>query len=282
MLTLDQLKERQLAISQEAIANPLAPITENIKNKFVDIVNTFSTLLPTQKKEVNSLYIIKLSEAEKKVNQVRTYGYMPLKDLKVPVIEGTFGSPTVVTKTIAEALSLSDELMKATLTPLHDLILSFLGDPSKLSKLDVNEFKKVKLFDDQIDNYKTELKKHINPNKNIQVRPFKEVYDNIEQYGLHFSLCKNQLYPNYVKTAEQRIRIVTKMKEISQSLDLLMLRIEQKPETYNINSFNVNKLAGLVVSVAEVVEFIGSMQVYADMQLGLMMDLLVKVEKAIK
>lgn len=278
MLTIEQMREHQLVISNEAFSNPLKPITDFAKSKFIDIVNSFSRTLPQQKKEVNSLYIIKLADAEKKVPKVRVFGYVPLSEAKIPVIEGLIGSPVEFTKAVHTGLSISDYLISDTLKPLHDLVLSFIGEPSKLSKMDVNEFKKVRLYDEQIEKCKTELKKHLNPVKNVQSRPFKELYVNIEEFNNHITICKNQLYPDYVKTAEQRIKIVSTMKEISQALDLLMLRIEQKPETFNVNSFNLNKLAGLIISVAEVVEFVGSMQVYADMQLALMLNAWDKID----
>lgn len=271
MLTIEQMKEQQLTISTEALSNPLSPINEILKSKFANIVSAFSNIFPHKKKEVNSHYIIKLSNAEKKINVVKRYGYVPLADIKVPVVEGLFGSTIEFSKAINNGLSISDTLLKETLKPLHDLILSLIGDPTKLSKLDANEFKNIKTYDEQITECKTEIKKHLNPVKNIQTRAFKELYPNLGEFQRHITFCKNQLYPEYVKTAEQRIQIVSTMQEISKSLDLLMLRIEQKPETFNINSFNLNKLAGIVISVAEVVEFVGSMQVYADMQLSLIL-----------
>lgn len=281
MLTIEQMRTCQEQISSEAFSNPLKPITELAKSKFIEIVHSFSSNLPYKKKEVNSQYVIKLAHAEKKMPKVKEYGYVALSEVKIPVVEGMIGNPMNFTKTVQEGLSLSNQLINETLKPLHDLILSFIGNPSKLSKMDVNEFKKVKLYDGQITEYKAELKKEFNPAKNVQVRVFKEMYLNIDEFNRHLTFCKNSLYPEFVKVAEQRIKIVTTMRDISQSLDLLMLRIEQKPETFNINSFNLNKLAGLVVSVAEVVEFVGAMQVYADMQLALILHAWDKIEGVI-
>lgn len=271
MLTVEQMRERQLVISEEAFSNPLGKISNFAKSKFMDIATSFSDIRHT-KKDVNSLYVVKLDESQKKLPVIKKVGFIPLADVKVPVMEGLTGDSFEVAKVLNQSLEIADHILKETLKPLETLMLNFIGDPSRLSKMDANDFKKINLFEVHVDTARSKLKEHISNSHSVQTRQFKELYDNIEGFQNHLNYCRNQLYPSYARAGEKRLEIVSKLQEISKSIDLLMLRIEQKPDTFAISAFNANKLAGVIISVAELVEFLGSMQVMTDEHLATMLS----------
>lgn len=265
MYTVSEIRKEYEAISLEAFNNPFSTLSFKLKQSFQKIVNHFNDVInhkKSEEKEPEKLFLAKQIASNEK--QIRTIGFIPFKDLKVPVPPGFKGNILNLSKDLDKVINQFKDLEKTTLKPTHNLILKYIGKPQLLSSITNNDFKDIKLYKDEIENTKKNLNLMFDYKHNYQQQKFVSLFKNIGDLTTFANLTYNTHYATLQKARQARPRLVDLTKEISKSMDLLMLRMEQKPDQYAINAVNAEKISSLLLSVAEIVEFHGSMQVMMD------------------
>lgn len=265
MYTVSEIRKEYEAISLEAFNNPFSTLNFKLKQSFQKIVSHFNDVInhkKTEEKEPEKMHLAKQIANDEK--RIRTIGFIPFKDLNVPVPPGFKGNILTMSKDLDKVINQFKDLEKTTLKPTHNLILKYIGKPQLLSSITNNDFKDIKIYKDEMESTKKNLNLMFDYKHNYQKQKFSSLFKNMGELTTFANLVYGSHYSTLQKARLARPKLVDLTKEISKSMDLLMLRMEQKPDQYAINAVNAEKISSLLLSVAEVVEFHGSMQVLMD------------------
>lgn len=272
MLTLRELQAEHDIISMEAIANPFSAVNFKVKNSLQKIANHFSSLLSHKKEDAKLFpseeHRVIYNNFSNEAKKIRTIGYIPFKDLLCAVPTGCNTNYKKLTMFLLDCNGKLENIDRNTIAPAHSVILKYLGKPELLNSITNADFKDVNLFTDVITSGKNELRTMFNYNLNNHNLKFNKLFNNVNELVDTYSLYRDKLTPLHLRHARERLKMVDAMKEFSKSIDLLMLRMEQQPEKYAINGVNAEKISSMILSVAEVLEFKGTVDVITEQSIA--------------
>lgn len=259
-------KESLDVISTEAMSNPLKGMTELIKARLHKIVNSLSNNKNAEVMEGHDLKTdaftdFMVSHKENKGKYVKSNTYMDLKNVNVTVPVGFTGDLMGYATTLASISKSMSNLSREVLEPTHNLILKYIGKPETMSSISNSDFGKIKLHSNEIEKFKKEMNVYFSAKQKHQVLPVGKLLKNLNQFNDVANLINTSIIP-FELNVKARDTIYKSYTQLQQSLDLLLVRIEQKPDQYQLNKLNAERLANLINDVAVELELYSALVNY--------------------
>lgn len=277
-LTKQDLEE----ISLEAFNNPLQGITESIKNRLHNIVKSISSISSKGRIGNNPELKDMLTDfSSRHVTNTKTndnsVSYIDVKEMVIVVPVGFSGNILEYTNVIVTQCSLLTDLSKQVIEPTHNLILKYIGKPESMLNISTSDLSKVNLHNREIEIFKKDMNKFFNTKKKHQTQPIKILISNFRQFIELGDILKRNIVPFIVNDSD-RHKIFKSYTQLQSSLDLLLVRIEQKPEQYQLNKLNAERLSNLIRDVALEIELYSATVSYCEQ----LMSIYINLDKQIK
>lgn len=259
-------KESLDVISTEAMSNPLKGMTEIIKARLHKIVNSLSNnknaeVMEGHDMRSDAITDFMISHKENKGKYAKQNTYLGLKDINVVVPVGFTGDLIGYATTLNQASKTMAQLSKDVLEPTHNLILKYIGKPETMSNISNSDFSKIKLHSSEIEKFKKEMNLYFSTKQKHQALPVGKLIKNLNQFSDLANLVSTSIVP-FELDVKSRDRIYKSYTQLQQSLDLLLVRIEQKPDQYQLTKLNAERLANLINDVAVELELYSALVNY--------------------
>lgn len=243
----DSLRIQRDLISLEA-RNPvsaLKALTGRLPN-FVASIKDF--VLGTLGGEEAKVSLVNTSRLERKF---RTYHYADASALAVYVPPGLNVTYLEYLKALELSQDIVDGLMRETLEPFNQWLAKLLTNPEGLSTIRATV--RIPGFKEHdLNRAKKEISKCFSKNNTTVKRTYGDVIERHSDLPL-VSEGLNKLNERLGKI--RRKDLIKKVTEITQSLDLLLERTKQDPETYKVSGATMSAISKLAYTVGEEVEF---------------------------
>ena len=255
-------------ISNEALSNPLKTMTDSIKNRLHKIVSTLSSKKVSSAIEQTEASEVSYNEFQTTHKSARgsyhkSTTYMEVKNILVTTPVGFTGDLVGYAKVLQDMNKMMSDISREVIEPTHNIILKYIGKPDTMSNISNADFSKVKLHNMQIENFKKEMNKYFSATNKNQTLPIGKLIKNLNQFNDLASQASNEIIP-FIRDTKSRNKIHKSYIELQQSIDLLLVRIEQKPEQYQLNKLNAERLSKLINDVAVEIELYGALVSYSD------------------
>lgn len=250
------------AISLEAIGNPFSAITDSIKR---NLHNVIMNLQDYQSDKYQS----NLAEAYMKFKEnagnktLKKSNHIEVKDIMVVVPTGFTGDYIAYTKLLGGQFRTMQNLTGDVLEPAHNLILKYIGKPETMSSVSNDDLKRIRFHDKEIESFKKSMNKFFDAKKKHQALPVGKLVRSGKEFNNLATELGNTVLPWMLNTKWQN-EVFRSYTSLQQSIDLLLVRIEQKPQEYQLNKLNAERLAKMVNDVAVEVELTSAMFVYVN------------------
>lgn len=258
-------------ISMEALSNPLKGMTDRIKDRLHRIVSSLSSNngkaeSPAVKKARDTLDKVtefNVAQSRQGKPQYRVVSYTDLRPIVVTVPVGFSGNLVDYSEVLANQCRVMANLTKEVLEPTHNLILKYIGKPETMTTISNSDFGKIKLHTNEIEKFKKDMNRFFSTKHKHQTQPIGSLIKNVNQLQTISSDLSKTIGP-YITDTKNRAVLFRAYTQLQQSIDLLLVRIEQKPEQYQLNKLNAERLASLINDVAIEIELYSAMFAYCD------------------
>ena len=260
------LNEESLeVISTEAISNPLKTMTEVIKNRLHRIVESLYQNKLTSVKAVNAetqaSVDFQVAHKQNRGQYHKTNSYIDLKNVLITVPVGFTGDLIGYAEILTQQNKAMLNLAQDVIEPTHNLILKYIGKPETMSSISNSDFGKVKLHDVQTEKFKKQMNHYFSAKQKHQTLPVGKLIKNLNQFNDLADVVNLNVVP-FEKDLNTRALIWKSYHQLQKSIDLLLVRIEQKPEQYQLNKLNAERLAKLINDVAVEIELYSALVTY--------------------
>lgn len=255
-------------ISTEAMSNPLKSMTGAIKNRLHKIVGSLSVNKQNKLEPVDSnrdnYSNFQVAHKENNGRYQKTVSYSTIKNVLVTVPVGFTGDLVGYTNTLININQVMSNLSKDVIEPTHNLILKYIGKPDTMSNISNMDFNKIKLHSSEIEKFKKEMNKYFSAKNKNQTLPVGKLIKNLNQFSPLATQVSEHIIPFQMDNDKRKNNIYKSYTDLQKSLDLLLVRIEQKPEQYQLNKLNAERLANLINDVAVEIELYSALVSYSD------------------
>lgn len=257
------------SISLEAMSNPLKGMTDSIKSRLHNIVGSLSgNNGKGDSTEVESAMdsfdkFTELNARQTGRAKYEVVSYTDLRSIVVTVPTGFSGNLVDYTEILANQCRVMANLTKEVIDPTHNLILKYIGKPESMTTISNSDFGKIKLHTSEIEQFKKDMNRFFSSKKRHQTQPIGSLIKNVSQLQNISSDLSKTIGP-FISAASNRAMLYRAYMQLQQSIDLLLVRIEQKPEQYQLNKLNAERLASLINDVAVEIELYSAMYAYCD------------------
>lgn len=278
-------KESLDVISTEAISNPLKSMTGAIKSRLHKIVASLTdkSANVTEDKNFNREDFAAFEELHKQNNgkYQRQISYTDIKNLLVTVPVGFTGDLVSYTSLLARQNKVMSNLSKDVIEPTHNLILKYIGKPDTMSSISNSDFSKVKLHSTEIEKFKKEMNRYYSSKNKNQTLPVGKLIKNLNEFSPLATQVRDVILPFQFDDKARNV-IHKSYLDLQKSLDLLLVRIEQKPDQYQLNKLNAERLANLINDVAVEIELYSALVTYSNLLSTCVMNLQHKLLEAVE
>lgn len=252
------------AISQEAIGNPFSGITSGIKRNLHNVIMNLQDL-QTDKYQtaLAETYVTFKENAHTHGKAFKNSNHLEVKDLQVVVPTGFTGDYIAYTRLLGTQFKAMQNITNDVLEPTHNLILKYIGKPETMSSVSNDDLKRIKFHDKEIESFKKSMNKFFDVKKKHQALPLGKLVRSTKEFNQLATELSNTVLPWMLNTKWQS-EVFRSYTALQQSVDLLLVRIEQKPQEYQLNKLNAERLAKLINDAAVEVELTSAMFVYVN------------------
>lgn len=256
-------------ISLEAMSNPLKGMTDNIKSRLHSIVGSLSgNNGKGDSTEVESAInsfdkFTELNARQTGKAKYEVVSYTDLRPIVVTVPTGFSGNLVEYSEVLANQCRVMANLTKDVIDPTHNLILKYIGKPESMTTISNSDFGKIKLHTTELEQFKKDMNRFFSSKNRHQTQPIGSLIKNVGQLQNISSDLSKTIGP-FISAASNRAMLYRAYTQLQQSIDLLLVRIEQKPEQYQLNKLNAERLASLINDVAVEIELYSAMYAYCD------------------
>ena len=241
-------------------------MTSVIKSRLHKIVGTLSSKSasanPHQDDDIeNQLVDFQVAHKEARGNYSKSISYSEVRNILVTVPVGFTGDLMGYCKVLQDMDKVMSDLSRDVIEPTHNVILKYIGKPETMSNITNSDFAKVKLHSNQIEKFKKDMNRYFSATNKNQTLPIGKLIKNLNQFNDLANQVNNNVLP-FSRDVKGRNKIHRSYTNLQKSLDLLLVRIEQKPEQYQLNKLNAERLANLINSVAVEIELYGALVNY--------------------
>lgn len=267
-------------ISLEARANPFKTISDGIKRNLHSVVSSIPVFDPTDTKqnEIGENFA-KFSEAADS-NTIKNLNHLHVKDINVTVPVGFTGDYPAYFEVLIRQLHSIEDITKTTIVPAHNLILKYVGKPETMMSIDNADLAKIKLRSDDIEKFKKDMNRFFDPKRSNQSLPIGKLVANKKQLETLLTNVSSEVVP-WMLNDKWRNDVFKSYIKLQESLDLLLVRIEQKPEVYQLSKLNAERLARLVNDIAVEIELTGALFTYINQFITCMVNMQFAIYTAI-
>ena len=253
-------------ISTEALSNPLKGMTDVIKNRLHKIVATLTSkpagINPDQNNAIEDQFVdFQIAHKEARGNYSKSVSYTEIKNILVTVPVGFTGDLVGYCQVLQDMDKVMSDLSRDVVEATHNVVLKYIGKPETMSNITNSDFAKVKLHSNQIEKFKKDMNRYFSATNKNQTLPIGKLIKNLNQFNDLANQVKNNVIP-FSQDTKARNKLHRSYTDLQKSLDLLLVRIEQKPEQYQLNKLNAERLANLVNSVAVEIELYSALVNY--------------------
>ena len=257
------------SISLEAMSNPLKGMTDNIKSRLHSIVGSLSgnngkgdsTEVESAMNSFDKFTELNARQTGKVKYEVMSY--TDLRPIVVTVPTGFSGNLVEYSEVLANQCRVMANLTKDVIDPTHNLILKYIGKPESMTTISNSDFGKIKLHTTELEQFKKDMNRFFSSKNRHQTQPIGSLIKNVGQLQNISSDLSKTIGP-FISAASNRAMLYRAYTQLQQSIDLLLVRIEQKPEQYQLNKLNAERLASLINDVAVEIELYSAMYAYCD------------------
>lgn len=249
-------------ISQEAFANPFAMMGNRVKNLLAEVVTNINNI-KHKNDESNVISSLRPTTRERE-ELIKKIPYVDMRKVNVLCPNGFTGDYVSYALFLNNHLKLMQNFNKEVLVPTHNLILKYIGKPETLTSINNKDFDAIRFHFKEIEEFKKKMNHFFNVKLNNQTLPYAKLIKNQNEYIQLVKLLQADTIPAYNKLYEERQKTEKLYKDLTKTIDLLMLRIEQKPNVYVINQLNAERLSNMLNEVAVELEFIAALQDYTE------------------
>lgn len=260
------------AISLEAFSNPFKGITDTIKDSLHSVIRNvpmFNTKAANENELGKAMHMF---NEKTKVDVIKNVNHIEVKDIMVVVPVGFTGDYLSYFNVLAKQLTIMHDIKDVVVEPTHNLILKYIGKPETMSSIDNSDLDKIKLHSLQIEQFKREMNKYFDPKRSHQSLPVGKLVANTKEMHQLVTDIRNGLLP-WMLDVKWRTNLFNSYTKLQQSLDLLMVRIEQKPDEYQLTKLNAERLARLINDVAVEIELTGALFIYTNQLIDCVINL---------
>lgn len=252
------------AISQEAFSNPFSGITADIKRNLHNVIINLQDL-QTDKYQTSlaETYVTFKENAYNNSKEFKNSNHLEVKGLQVVVPTGFTGDYIGYTRVLGAQFKAMQNIRNDVLEPVHNLILKYIGKPDTMSNISNDDLKRIKFHDKEIESFKKSMNKFFDPKKKHQALPIGKLVRSTKEFNQLATELGGAILPWMLNTKWQT-EVFRSYSELQQSIDLLLVRIEQKPQEYQLNKLNAERLAKLINDAAVEVELTSAMFVYMN------------------
>lgn len=252
------------AISQEAISNPFSGITAGIKRNLHNVIINLQDL-QTDKYQTSlaETYVTFKENAHNNSKEFKNSNHLEVKGLQVVVPTGFTGDYISYTRVLGAQFKAMQNITNDVLEPTHNLILKYIGKPDTMSNVSNDDLKRIKFHDKEIETFKKSMNKFFDPKKKHQALPIGKLVRSTKEFNQLATELGGAILPWMLNTKWQT-EVFRSYTALQQSIDLLLVRIEQKPQEYQLNKLNAERLAKLINDAAVEVELVSAMFVYMN------------------
>ena len=257
------------SISLEALSNPLKGMSDSIKSKLHSIVSSLSgnngkdtsVEIDRAVDRLNEYTELNIANAHKA--KYVMVSYTDLRPIVVTVPTGFSGNLADYSTVLADMCRVMTNLTKDVIEPTHNLILKYIGKPDTMTTINNSDFGKIKLHTTEIEKFKKDMNRFFSAKNKHQTQAIGSLIKNVGQLHYIRNDISKTISP-YIFAASSRVTLYKTYMQLQQSIDLLLVRIEQKPEQYQLNKLNAERLATLINDVAVEIELYSAMFAYCD------------------
>lgn len=250
-------------ISLEAFDNPFQSMSDTIKRNMHAVVSNISNIVKGHDLTDLGINANEFKQTAASAKRPGNSTHIETKDIMVVVPVGFTGDYLGYTKLLAKQFKSMYNLKNDVIVPAHNLILKYIGKPDTMVNINNTDLNRVKFHTEDIEHFKKEMNRYFNAKLKHQALPVGALIKSGNEFDQLVTELSNSILPWMVSTA-WRSDVFNSYIELQQSLDLLLVRIEQKPQEYQLNKLNAERLAKLVNDVAVEIELTGAMFVYMN------------------
>lgn len=232
----------QEALSLNDMVERIGQFTESIKDLF--------------KNEETSNQIIgdnQIVDHRRVRRELKKASYSDLRLIRVDVPSGMSVTYLDYLDAMEQAVAICEGLMENILGPFSRWLAIGLSDPSTLSNL--SNARRVEGFKPhEIDRVTLALGKQFKPGSGVHQRKFGDAFDRLGDVDVVYKRSSD-LVSRYVNVS--RKEVLSRVKEITQHLDLLLTRIQEDEDNYQTSKVSRELLSKLTYTMAQEVEFYG-------------------------
>ena len=250
-------------ISLEAMSNPFKGITASLKSNMHRVLANIPLVRNSNAGE-NDL-AKKLSEFNNNKSDptLKNVNHLETKDILVVVPVGFTGDYIGYTKVLTDQFRIMQDLNTDVIIPAHNLILKYIGKPSSMAAIDNVDLQRIKLHSDEIEEFKKQMNSFFDAKRKHQSLPIGKLVNSAKEFNEFATELSGSILP-WMLNDKWRNDVFKSYTALQESLDLLMVRIEQKPDEYHFNKLNAERLSKLVNDVAVEIELTGAMFTYVN------------------
>lgn len=234
-----------LTVSQEFL-NP-----EFFRKNMVDFVSSLRTFF--ERRDDIATDIGKVPHYRMVRRSVEKVSYASLRETKVYVPAGLAVNYKTYLAVLEPSIKINEGLLPRILIPFARWLAEAINNPEQLKRVSASS---IRSFDPHnLDKVLEELGECFDKGSNANKVPFKQAFARNADVKEVFEETEN-LTSRFI--AIDRSRVIAKVDEISDNLDVLIARIEEGDEEYNIGGNTEKLLSQLAYTMAREVEFYGS------------------------
>lgn len=247
----------------ESIGSPLRAMTGTIKNALHKVVSNLS-FLKTDTVPNNSIHESHFKIQEQNKNPPpKTTNYVTIRGIHSLVPVGFTGNLLDYTNVILNHLAVMENLSRDVIEPANNLILKYIGRPESLVNISNQDANTIKFHTDMNEDFKKDMNRFYDSKRSHQTQPIGTLIKSIGEYNELIATLNTGTKP-WMSNDKWTSRIHKSYKEFQKSIDLLMVRIEQKPDVYRLNKLSAEKVATIISRVAVEIELASAMLAYLD------------------
>ena len=250
------------AISLEAISNPFSYITDSIKRNLHRVVINLQDLQESKyRNDLGDTY----HKFKENVNDksIKNSNHLEVKDILVVVPTGFTGDYLTYAKVLTQQFKVMQNVTRDVIEPTHNLILKYIGKPETMTSVTTSDLNRVLFHDKEIEKFKKAMNRFFDVKKQHQSLPIGKLVRNTKEFNQLTAELSSNILP-WMLNSKWQTELFRSYTGLQKSIDLLLVRIEQKPQEYQLSKLNAERLAKMINAVAVEVELTSAMFVYMN------------------
>lgn len=260
----EDLKHEVDAISMEAFSNPLKGITSTIKDKLHILSSHMNTTITNAMPKFGRLnFDPKVFHSRtlkvKEIKHIIDTDYYALRNVTVEISAGFRGKYPEYGLFLKNKLDVYTATTRKSIERLHNYVLKAIGKPDILSAATDVDYDNIKFNKAEAEDFKVQMNKFYNHKLNAQYAPIGSLFDSNKDIESFYLVHLDAIFDSIWNANKEMVYVLEQYKNMMKSVDLLFVRIEQKPEVFNMNNVNAERLSSLFYEAAKELEMFSAL-----------------------